>query len=304
MLKYTPHSLNEYLELREKKNVSVLNIFFDESYSKEDLFNELSSYQEEELNASMMFILGDCYYSKFKLKNDNVIAMKWYKRASELGHACASNALGIGYLFALGVDRNYEEAIRLFNIASEGGSLSAYCNLGYCYQMGVGVIQDNDKAFMYYMKAKDYNVAMYNIGSCYMGGLGVAKDFEEGIRWHQKAAEEGYLIAIVRLAGRYLNGQGVTRDYDKAYKYFLMGVELEDAQCMYEISRMYYRGDIGGSEDEAIPWLIKAAEAGCVNAMWLLGKCYQGKVFNNFYDEEKSKYWLDKAYANGYKEDK
>mgnify|MGYP000600443555 CR=1 FL=1 len=52
-------------------------------------------------------------------------------------------------------------------------------NLGYCYEVGIGVEENPQKAVEIYRRAADldYDVAQCNLGYCYEAGIGVEKIF-------------------------------------------------------------------------------------------------------------------------------
>ena len=73
--------------------------------------------------------------------------------------------------------------------AAENGSTSAQNAVGYFYVHGLGVEQDYEEAFKWYMKAAEQGnkTAIGNIGWCYENGVGVEKDPEEAQRWYDMA---------------------------------------------------------------------------------------------------------------------
>ena len=90
--------------------------------------------------------------------------------------------------------KNYTEAVRLYRIAAEQGYADAQCNLGYCYETGLGVEKDPKEAVKWYRKAAEQGFAraQYNLGLCYEYGTGVEKNPTEAVKWYRKAAEQGY----------------------------------------------------------------------------------------------------------------
>lgn len=53
------------------------------------------------------------------------------------------------------------------------GNSIAQCNLGYCYQNGIGCTTNSKKAFEWYQKsaANGNNDGQNNLGNCYKWGL-------------------------------------------------------------------------------------------------------------------------------------
>ena len=56
----------------------------------------------------------------------------------------------------VGVDQNYEEAVRWCELAAEQGDAEAQNNLGVCYYNGHGVEQDYSKAFDLWQKSAQH----------------------------------------------------------------------------------------------------------------------------------------------------
>src|SRR5260363_320993 len=63
--------------------------------------------------------------------------------------------------------------------------------LGYCYEHGMGVKKDEDKAFTYYQKSADVNNSngMYQVGYCYYLGIGVEVDKHKAFTYYLKSAK-------------------------------------------------------------------------------------------------------------------
>ena len=57
----------------------------------------------------------------------------------------------------------------------------------------------------------------YNLGYMYDKGEGVPENDREAVKWFRKAAEQGYALAQYGLALMYANDDGVGKDYVKAY---------------------------------------------------------------------------------------
>ena len=65
--------------------------------------------------------------------------------------------------------------------------------LGSHYELGNVVLKNYNEAFRLYTLASEQGDAMglYEVGHCYERGLGVEKDIREAIRWYALSAAQG-----------------------------------------------------------------------------------------------------------------
>ncbi len=75
-------------------------------------------------------------------------------------------------------------------------------NLGYMYQHGEGVEENDVDAVKWYRKAAEQGlaVAQYNLGYMYDNGEGVEESDTEAVKWYRNAAAQGQDDAKRRLA--------------------------------------------------------------------------------------------------------
>ncbi|RIB00725.1 hypothetical protein C2G38_1120588 [Gigaspora rosea] len=85
--------------------------------------------------------------------------------------------------------------------------------LGYCYEYGIGVESDENKAFTFYQKSADMNDSngMYQVGYCYYLGIGVEIDKHKAFTYYLKSAEAGNSMGIRKTAICYKYGIGVEK---------------------------------------------------------------------------------------------
>ena len=107
--------------------------------------------------------------------------------------------------------KEHGEAVKWFRKAADMGEPNAQYNLGICYYKGQGVKQDFGEAVKWLKKAAEQGIvfAQYNLGVCYYSGQGIKQDFEEAVKWLKKAAEQGIVFAQYNLGVCYYSGQGV-----------------------------------------------------------------------------------------------
>lgn len=109
----------------------------------------------------------------------------------------AQFARGISFLREDESSADYAEAAKWLRMAAERGHGGARNNLGYLYQHGLGLPQNDEEAFRWYKKAAEGGLGWGkdSIARCYRDGVGVAKDVSRAYTWFQLAAEQGVQVA-------------------------------------------------------------------------------------------------------------
>ncbi len=85
---------------------------------------------------------------------------------------------------------DYETALREFRPLAEQGDVYAQYTLGFMYELGQGVPQDDGEAVQWYRKAAEQGDgdAQFKLGAMYELGQGVPQDSAEALKWSRKAA--------------------------------------------------------------------------------------------------------------------
>lgn len=157
----------------------------------------------------------------------------------------------------------YDDAASLFKQAADLGSVDGQIMLGFCYEYGVGIDQDEDLAFEYYTQAEcmdelcsHFEKVAYEFNFAYINET----TKRCAVAWYSKAMACGSISAHKRLGAMY--------------------------------SQM-------GMVEEGLRLTQIAADQGDVEAMANLGVFYGFEDYK-ILDHEKSFYWLDKAIELGY----
>ena len=136
--------------------------------------------------------LGDLYWNGLGVQSNAVEAMKWCRRAIDLGivSGWVEYKLALRYYKGDGVAQDHAEAVKWFRKAAEQNNAEAQNCLGVCYNTGDGVVKDYAEAAKWYRKAAEQNdaEAQYNLGLCYQNGHGVEKNYVEAYNWENLAA--------------------------------------------------------------------------------------------------------------------
>ena len=141
-------------------------------------------------------------------------------------------------------EKDYEKALKAFELSAKTGDLDALTAVGIMYIVGVGVEQNDVKGLEYIIKAanQSHPKAQYTLGALYYLGIGVSLDYEKAFSWINLSAKQGYLDAQHNLAEMYENGKGVKKNLEKAYEYYLLAARKGNLDSQKRIAEMYKEG--------------------------------------------------------------
>jgi uncharacterized protein len=117
------------------------------------------------------------------------------------------------------VARDYERAAALYQQASELGSSWGTAALGWLAENGFGVDRDMEEAARLYALAAedDVDFAQNNLASFYAEGLGgLERDARKAVALYNQAADQGLVLAKINLALHYSAGDGVKKSLARA----------------------------------------------------------------------------------------
>ena len=204
----------------------------DETLAKNYLDTAVSMGHEKSV-----YYLALCYLNGWGCQPDTAMAISYLERASDNGNIRAINELGDLYE----EQEDFKNAVLYYEKGVTLGSLQSYCNLGYCYQEGTGVVLNSQKAFELYMVAADHEYirGYLMVAQSYMNGMGVEQSFPEAMKWLEKAAEAGNPTAMYYLGAIYEEGEeGVKADLKKAKAWYKKAAAEGYAPAQAALERM------------------------------------------------------------------
>jgi len=144
---------------------------------------------------------GEKYFKGQGVSRDYAEALRWYRKAADLGNAAACGRIGVMYYTGDGVRQDYDEALRWLRKSAELGSPEAAGTVGWMYEHGTGVRENYAEAAKWYRIAaeKGHEPSRINLGYMYESGIGVQRDTAEAMKWYRLAAEQGSPYAKDRL---------------------------------------------------------------------------------------------------------
>lgn len=135
---------------------------------------------------------------------------------------------------------------RVEKAAKQGDAVSRR-NLGYCYEKGLSVEKDPEKALEWYTKAGDKGdiTANYNAGQLYRTGEGVDVNLEAAIEYYFRAATkndiEAQNVLGVVYATKYEKDKNKT-DLEMATRWYLRAAQQDDAIAQTNIGSFFSEG--------------------------------------------------------------
>ena len=125
------------------------------------------------------------------------------------------------------------DAIKVIKDSAKYGSVRALVLLGYLYEKGITVTQNNSVANEY------YNLAIENgsLNAKYRQGLIELSDGKDiGLYKIREAAKQGLPQALNEMGNFYMNGRFGLKDFNKAYAFYRLAAERGDAKAYYNMS--------------------------------------------------------------------
>lgn len=245
---------------------------------------------------------------------DGVEGAKWNRKAAEQGNGDAAFQLGMAYEDGNGVPMDGAEAVKWFRRAEDlGDDLAkgtAETMIGHIYAKGECVAKDDREAVKWYRKAAEHGIdlAQEKLGRAYLLGEGVTKDLEDAKKWLERAARNGNKKAqdeLVKLTGEIIKSP-IEELRDKAEKgdpkaqlslaiaYARWKLKTADAWGLTIPQREPVRKDTA----EAMKWLRKSADQGYPQAEYYMGYAYRDG-FGVSEDKAESIKWFQNAANHG-----
>ena len=183
-----------------------------------------------------------------------------WKTGAEYGHPLHQSI----YADELKKAERYEEALRWYREAAEGGNPNDWFEVGFLYEEGKGTEQDMAYAVSCYQKElardPDHTGANNYLGRAYFTGKGVPQDYAKAFR-HLSIAHDkkGNTWGVFYLAKCCFYGLGTPQDYAKALR-FLDKVDWQNREADYMRGVIFARGLGGAAADipKGVAYLQKA----------------------------------------------
>lgn len=219
-------------------------------------------------------------------------AIYWYKQGAEAGDEASMGELAKHYESGSFIKGSDEKAFDLYKKAYDVHRDSEYAaELGKCYQEGIGVDVDLDKAIEYYNEASCGNgFAMRRLYEIYRDQSGLD---DIAVFWLRRSADSGVMVSMKELAGLYENGDKVHQSYELAMKWYHSAAEKGDEFSKKRFEELLYEdNDDKETDDEYLSLAYKIGECCKFDGIIeMAGRLFEGRGVPR--DVKKAKMWLD-----------
>ena len=246
-----------------------------------------------------IFALGRCYKQGIGTEEDWDKALEWFGKGAEKNESRCLTELGLAYENGNGVEENPQKAVEYMTRAAEQDYGYAQFKMGDYYLYDYDSLNESEKAFAYFKKAAEYEWYNEGLGICYEMGIGVEDNETEAFKYYTLAADNGNVTSMYRTGLCYYNGVGVKQNYAEAYRWFTDAAGNENIGAAYYLGKMQMYGEGCTPDPEAaVQWLLKAAEKNNDKAQFELGNAY---LTGNGVEENDdiAMEWFEKAAENG-----
>jgi TPR repeat protein len=170
--------------------------------------------------------------------------------------------IGLCYEYGIGVRKDLQKAFEYYIISASKGNSRGQNNMGICYKYGYGVPTDLNEAFKYFTLSAEQkdSIGLYNLGICYMQGVGTSKNITKAIECFNISISLGNSTSLVELGICYKKGIYDLKDFQKSIDYFVQLSDMDsDDLCNLAI---IYEDDYFGLKDaqKALEYYKKALE--------------------------------------------
>ncbi|RGB38822.1 hypothetical protein C1646_755227 [Rhizophagus diaphanus] len=202
-------------------------------------------------NYSIAQVLAICYYDGYGNNCGKRMTFDWCEKSANNGSIFGKFYLGYCYEFGIGIMNNGKKSAYWYREASKCGNTIAklYLANNYHQELEKGVDKDEMKAFKYYgiLAKQEISDEQLELGNCFYNGIGTKIDKIQAKYWHEKAEDNGNIIAK-NILKKYLSQLG-----------------------LYSVGKILLKANY----EKSFHYLQKAAGNGCEFAQFNLGKCYQ-----------------------------
>lgn len=257
--------------------------------------------------------VGGWYYRGRHVKQNYGEALQWWAKSADQGNVQAIGNMGLCYQTGHGIAADSLKATRLYQRSIKGGNKALFSQneelarkgnvfsnmlIASCYQNGLGVARDVNKAIPYLTAAAEKNSipAQRDLGMILLN----AKKAMEAAPWFKRGMENGDITCTFYYGKMLVEGLGVKASKKEGANHLLKAADAGYPQAMYYVGNCYMSGDgLTKNAEQAVKWYRLAAGKGVHGAQWALAQCSrEGNGTDINYDQ--ALYWYAEAVSKGH----
>jgi len=248
-------------------------------------------------------------------QNKLVPAIKLLKQAASRGHGRAAFELASMYEVGLGVEQDFHQAKKYYEVSVKQGYRDAYFNLALflsnpmtpnndlkrAREVVSVIANEGDVEAQFFlatlMRSKMQNIstepgkafywlqhaansghgkAQSQLGTQYLKGEHVSRSTQTALKWLKRAAIQNIPEAHFNLALMYEKGDGLPKSKSKSIDWYKSAASLGSPDAQQNLAIKYLKGDsVKQMPKTTIELLTSAATSGSESSQMLLGKLYQ-----------------------------
>jgi FkbH-like protein len=250
-------------------------------------------------NAEAQYGMGMLYAGGLGVAADMAEACRWYEAAAAQNHSAAQAALGYIYGFGEEGRRQPERAKALLRRASGQRHAAAP------YYLGLLLLGDGHKAFDAFevegsfLRAaqRGYVPAMLALGNLYASGACGKATTDKAVIWYRAAADTGDAEAQFQLGALYADSSGPRSDPATALQYYRQAADQGHQYAQHNCAELLLRS---GQDRAAAFWFKAASAQGFADSQLMLGDLYAtGRGVHRSLANARD--WYERAAGNGLK---
>ena len=204
----------------------------------DDLGMLLITYAAKKGNGDAQLRLAEMYRTGDGVEKNPQEALKLYNMSAENGSCEAHYFLAEAYRYGEGVEKNFEKSLELYKLAAKGGNHDAMSELGFMYYRGDGAERDYNEAYYWFKKSGWRDIPYYIHADM---NFYVDKDYGNAFRLYCAALKNGVEEAGYKIGEMYYYGLGVEQDYNEAFKYLkYYNGEFEEEYFDWAPAKVHY----------------------------------------------------------------
>ncbi|MDO5760134.1 MAG: SEL1-like repeat protein [Bacteroidota bacterium] len=148
-------------------------------------------------------------------------------------------------------------------LKARSGNVTAMFKLAEEYYKGIGRLQDDRQAFIWYKQAADKGnlEGSYMVAYMYEAGKGCSQNYTNAFNYYMKAAERGHENSQLKVAIMFDAGLGTKRSLSRAYLWYRICAERNEGLAQRRIADCYLTGEVVEENwQEAVYWYEKAVD--------------------------------------------